>query len=131
MAKRSRTRPGQRPPSARHAGRPKGPPSRPAASLSSAEEARAAELEAQIVAQEREAEAGLARQRDRRRAAGNALGGYGSARTREGSLLAARAAEEYQYVARDVRRIVRVGGSLVGILAVLFVLIDIVKVIKL
>jgi hypothetical protein len=40
-------------------------------------------------------------------------------------LLAARAAEEYAYVVRDVRRIVRVGGSLAAALAVIYVLVDV------
>ncbi len=44
-------------------------------------------------------------------------------------LLAARAAEEYGYVVRDVRRILAVGGSIVVILAVLYVLIDVAHVV--
>lgn len=46
-------------------------------------------------------------------------------------MLAARASEEYTYVVRDVRRIVTVGGGLILIMAVLFVLIDVLNVIKL
>jgi hypothetical protein len=135
MAKRQRTRPGQR--SSSRAGRPRPPtgsrpagPSRPVGALTEAEEARAAELEALIVAEERAAEAGRARARERKRselsAAGSAPG-----RTRDGSLLAARAEEEYAYVVRDVRRIARIGGSLVGLLAILFILIDVARVIRL
>jgi hypothetical protein len=45
-------------------------------------------------------------------------------------LLAARAAEEYAYVVRDVRRILIVGGSLAAVLGVLFVLIDLLHVVS-
>ncbi len=138
MAKRSRgsTRPGQRPssqrPAQRQAARSAAPrvatpsPARPDA-LTEAEEARAAELEAALVAEERVAEASRSRARERGRAEPAFVG---RARTREGSLLAARAEEEYAYVVRDVKRIVRVGGGLIGILAILFVLIDVAKVIR-
>jgi hypothetical protein len=43
--------------------------------------------------------------------------------------LAVRAAEEYAYVSRDVRRILWVGGSMIGLLGVFFVLIDILHVV--
>ena len=46
-----------------------------------------------------------------------------------GGLVAA--SVEYEYVRRDVRRIIRVGGSLIGLLAILFVLIDVLGVIEL
>ncbi len=134
MAKRQRTRPGQRPPAAR-ATRPAARPATarpvggPAVSLTAAEEARAAEIEAQLVADERAAEATRIRGRDRRR---DEAGGRATmVRTRDGSLLAARAEEEYAYVARDVRRIVRVGGSLLGVMFVLFILIDVAGVVRL
>jgi hypothetical protein len=136
MAKRQRTRPGQR--SSARAGRPGTRPpagprpaaaSRPIGALTAAEEARAAELEAQILAEERAAEAGRTRARERKRSEQSL--GLTPGRSREGSLLAARAEEEYAYVVRDVRRIARVGGSLVGILAILFILIDVVGVIRL
>ena len=45
------------------------------------------------------------------------------------SPLAVRAAEEYAYVSRDVRRILWVGGSMIGLLGVFFVLIDILHVV--
>jgi hypothetical protein len=137
MAKRQRVRPGQR--SSARGGRPgtrppggsrAAGPSRPIGALTAAEEARAAELEAQILAEERAAEAGRARARERKRSEVAALGSA-PARTREGSLLAARAEEEYAYVVRDVRRIARVGGSLIGVLAILFILIDVAGVIRL
>ncbi len=136
MAKRQRTRPGQRsgragrPGTRQPAGaRPAGP-SRPIGALTAAEEARAAELEAQILAEDRAAEAGRARARERRRSDVAVLGAA-PGRSREGSLLAARAEEEYDYVVRDVRRIARVGGSLMGLLAILFILIDVAGVIRL
>lgn len=118
MAKRARgssTRPGQRPrlqrggtPRARVVSQPVGPS--PSTTLTPAEEARAAELEAQIVAAEREAEslAGRARERGRRQE-------EGMARVRPGSI-AVRASEEYAYVSRDVRRLVIIGGSLIAVL---------------
>lgn len=127
MAKRQRTRPGQRPPSrpARPAARPVS--SRPAGTLSEAEEARAEELERDIVARDKAAQAALTRSRDRRP---HSDAGSGPAlRIRTGGLVAA--SVEYEYVRRDVRRIIRVGGSLIGVLAILFVLIDVVGVIKL
>ena len=129
MAKRNRgsNRPGQRHPD-RHAParqQPR-PASRPDQGLSAAEEARAADLESQILAQDRAAQDSV-RSRDRSRLAdpGPALRGRGQ------SPLAVRAAEEYAYVSRDVRRIVRVGGAMIAILAVFFVLIDVVHVITL
>ena len=85
------------------------------------EEARAAELEAAILAEEKVAEdARRARDRGRRPAEGAI---YSS------TPLATRAAEEYGYVRRDVRRIAVVGGSLLGILAILHVLVNVARVI--
>src|SRR5207249_8462204 len=97
--------------------------------LTAAGGARAAELEAQMLGEERAAGAGRARARERKRGDIAAMGAA-PGRSREGSLLAARAEEEYAYVVRDVRRIARVGGSLVGLLAILFVLIDVTHVIR-
>lgn len=123
MAKRARgttTRPGQRAPLQRTAaGRPSAttaPIARPA-TLTDEETARAAELEAKILEEERAAEAVTRSNRDRarRRTAEPAA--------RAGSL-AVRASEEYAYVARDIRRIAIVGGSLVAILIGLWVVIQ-------
>jgi hypothetical protein len=128
MAKRARgttTRPGQRRPIQRPAARP-GSGARPApaaapgsdtanlraASLTPDEEARAAQLEAAIVAQERQAEEGR-RDRARRSAPEPSV--------RSSSPLAVAAANEYAYVARDVRKVAVVGGSLVGLLLALWV----------
>jgi hypothetical protein len=81
--------------------------------LTDDEEARAAELEAAIVAEERVAEAAR-RARPQR--------GTAEAPSRSFSSLAVAASNEYAYVARDVRRIVAVGGTLVAILAALWVI---------
>lgn len=123
MAKRARgttSRPGQRAPLARSSSsrRPADAP-RPAAdastdaraaarsaSLTADEEARAAELEAQIVEQERAAERAANRSRREAREAADRP-------TRAGSITD-RAAEEYAYVARDVRRIAIIGSALVA-----------------
>jgi hypothetical protein len=127
MAKRARgttTRPGQRRPTQRPAARPGSPAARPtpttpagsevvappSASLTPEEEARAAVLEAAIVAQERQAEA------TRRPARSTA-----EVTPRSSSPLAVAAANEYAYVARDVRKVAIVGGSLVGLLIALWV----------
>jgi hypothetical protein len=125
MAKRTRgsNRPGQR-----HTAHVKNQPRssiRPAQGLSAAEEARAAELESQIVARDKASQSnGAATARPQAATATRA------GQARAGSPLALRAAEEYGYVSRDVRRIVRVGGSMVGIMFALFLLIDVFHVIK-
>ena len=130
MAKRVRgtaSRPGQRRPLQRPAGRPSSPArpkpaltdedvaTRPA-SLTAEEETRAAQLEAAIVAEERAAEVG------RRARAERATAPTGF---RTGSSIAVAAANEYAYVARDVRRVGLVGGSLIGILIVLWVVVQV------
>lgn len=123
MAKRTRgsNRPGQRRPDRHAPARPQARPEpRSSGSLSATEEARAAELESQIVARERDAEVSRARSRERGRgevARPGRPGGQG--------LLAARAAEEYAYVVRDVRRIIVVGGSIIAAMVVLFIVIDV------
>jgi len=126
MAKRSRghlSRPGQRPPLQRQAARPSTAPatvqSAPATvdpdALTDAEEARAAELEAAIVAEERQADAASQKAK--------------TPRTVEpavrASTLEVSAAEEYAYVARDVRRIAIVGGSLVALLFALWLIVTV------
>jgi hypothetical protein len=119
MAKRSRVggRPGQRRPLQRTATRPGAPGTRPQGSVTPEEEARAAELEAAILAEERAAEQ-LRRGPDRR------------GRPTEGALyssvpLATRAAEEYGYVRRDVRRIAVVGGGLIAVLFIIDILVNV------
>jgi hypothetical protein len=126
MAKRTRgsNRPGQRHAERHGSARPlTRPESR--TSLSASEEARAAELESQIVAQERAAEANRARGRNVRSTEFTRPG-----RTGGQGLLAARAAEEYGYVVRDVRRIIFVGGALAAILAVVFVIVDVMRLVS-
>ena len=128
MAKRTRgsNRPGQRHADKRGSARPITRPAlRPSGTLSAAEEARAAELESEIVAQDREADTLRARSRERSRDAETARPGRAAGQ----GLLAARAAEEYAYVVRDVRRIMVVGGAVAAALAVLYVLIDVVHVV--
>jgi hypothetical protein len=116
MAKRSRigARPGQRRPLQRTPARTT--TARPANTVTDEEMARAAELEAQILAEE-EAADDARKSRERRAKADPAETTiYSSAP------LAQRAAQEYGYVQRDLRRIALVGG---GLLLVLF-LIDII-----
>ena len=118
MAKRSRgstSRPGQRPPLQRQAARPAAAAAaavpvvapRPD-TLTDAEEARAAELEASIVAEEKAAETARKRSTTPRSA--------DAAPVRSTSSIEIAAAQEYAYVARDVKRIAIVGGGMILIL---------------
>ena len=125
MAKRVRgstSRPGQRARLQRRApaARPTHPtsPTTPSVSLTAAEEARAAELEAEIVAAERAAETDARRARDRSRRQVEP-----EVRVRSGSI-AERASHEYAYVMRDVRRIVVIGGSLILLLFALYIVLQ-------
>jgi hypothetical protein len=133
MAKRTRgsARPGQRRSASRSASRARpntldstarpNELGRPATGLSPAEEARAAEIEAQILAEERAAQAGQRRAAERSREATLEPRG----RTRDAVMIGARAAEEYAYVVRDVRRIVTIGGGLLIVLFALWLLIEV------
>jgi hypothetical protein len=128
MAKRTRgstSRPGQRRPIQRPATRPASRPANPVTSVASpatveprpeeltdAEEARAAQLEATIVAEERQAEASKRRARAARTVDVEAV--------RSPTALSVTAADEYAYVARDVKRIAILGGSLIVVLLVLW-----------
>jgi hypothetical protein len=126
MAKRVRgssTRPGQRAPIQRRPTTTTAPAPAPAAAaaprpatLTAEEERRAAELEAQIVAEERSAEDARKRGTDRARRPVTDESG-----TRPSSSLAVRAAEEYAYVGRDVKRITLIGGSLILIMIALWI----------
>jgi hypothetical protein len=130
MAKRQRPRAGSR-----SGNRGSRPGARPAAApprsggLSATEEARAAEIEAQIVASESAAQTERGRSREKRRSSEDVPRDE-APRTRSGSLLAIRGEQEYAYVLRDIRRIATVGGSLVGVLIVLYILIEVVGVIR-
>ena len=127
MAKRVRggsSRPGQRARLQRRTTTTRPPsdsssiPTTPSMSLTAAEEARAAELEAQIVAAERASETNATRARERSRRPVE-----GEVRVRSGSI-AERASHEYAYVARDVRRIITIGGSLIAFLLGLWVVLQ-------
>jgi hypothetical protein len=83
---------------------------------------RAEELQAQIAAQERAAMAEQIRRRQRARAGLHDLEDVNAP-------LRVRAAHEYAYVARDVRRIVVTVGIMAAILAVIAVLVNVVGVI--
>ena len=130
MAKRQRggARPGQRAPQQRStqpAPKPATPPS-PAGSLSDDDLARAAELEAQIVADERAATASVNRGRDSRRA--ETVGP--AARGRSAGGLTAVAEDEYRYVMRDLRRIAVVFTGIFSALLVSWLLIVVLAVVK-
>ena len=126
MAKRVRgsVRPGQRRPIDRRPGAPAQPVSAAApapkpAGLSDAEVARAAELEAQLLAEEKAA--ATSRQRAKERTVTRELGSGTS-----GSF-AQQEAVEYAYVARDVKDIVRIAALLLIVLFVLYILVDVTK----
>jgi hypothetical protein len=124
MAKRARgstTRPGQRAPlqrtsTPRPAPAPTTAPAPRPATLTAEEEARAAALEAQILADERAAEEASRRSRERSRRSAV------SDPSTRGGTIAMRAADEYGYVVRDLRRVALIGGSLVAILIALWVI---------
>jgi hypothetical protein len=98
-----------------------------AASLTDAEEQRAAEIEAQLRAQERAALAEELRRKARAQEGiePNRLGGDVNAP------LKVRMAHEYAYVARDVKRIALTAGLMVTILVVLDILVNVAGVITL
>ncbi len=128
MAKRARgsVRPGQRRPIARRAAPPTAPQAAPAAAprpsgLTEAETARAAELEAQLLAEERAAE----QARERARAKPSVARESGPV-----GALAVRAEQEYAYVARDVKDIIRIAAILLTVLFGLWILIDVAKVVS-
>jgi hypothetical protein len=130
MVKRSRTavRPGQRRPIQRRAAAPATPSTpesgpRPSAGLTSAEARRAEELEAQIRAEEAAAE--NARRQARERARDRADIAHVPAS------IATVADHEYDYVARDLRRIGLVAGFLLAVLAVIWFAVEVLGVIKL
>ena len=120
MAKQKRlgARPGQRRPLQRTT-RPA--TSRPAGAVTPEEEARAAELEAQILAEEKAADEAR-KSRDRLTARAPEAAIYSSAP------LAERAAQEYGYVQRDLRRIVVVGGGLMLALVALWVVLNVLNI---
>lgn len=84
------------------------------------EELRAAELEAAILAEQTAADASRRTREQARRPTAEAVGGVSYTSVP----LSVRAADEYGYVKRDIRRIAIVGGFLLAILAVLEVLVN-------
>ena len=86
------------------------------AGLSDAELERAAQLEADLLAEEKAAE--QSRKRTRERTAPREVVGTGGS-------LAAQEAAEYAYVARDVKDIVKIASLLLVVLLVLWILIDV------
>lgn len=127
MAKRARgssSRPGQRAPlqrgttTARPSPTPASTTPRPP-TLTAEEEARAAAIEAQIVADEKAAEEAARRSRTRARR------GTDAEPEARGGSIAVRASQEYAYVSRDLRRIVVIGGSLIAFLIGLWVVVEI------
>ena len=100
-------------------------PIRSSSSLTEAEFERAEQLEAELVAQERAAIAESLRRKARTEE--RAVGGT----VDHNAPLSVRAAHEYAYVARDVRRIAVTAGLMVGILAVLYILTNVLGVITL
>jgi hypothetical protein len=126
MAKRTRGshRPGQRRPDRQSPARPQTRPAGPPTSgLSEDEEARAAALESEALDLDRAARSSVSRQAARTRDS------FAQRPARGQGLLAAKAAEEYAYVVRDVRHILAVGGIVLAIMAVFFVLVDVARVV--
>jgi hypothetical protein len=95
-------------------------------SLTEAEVERAAQLEAEATEKEKAAIAESLRRRNRAGAADDihAAGDVNAP-------LSVRAAHEYAYVSRDVKRIAVTGGLMIGILAVLHLLVNVMGVITL
>lgn len=131
MAKRARgnVRPGQRRPIDRRPGSAAAPaPAGSAAAsvaprpggLTEAETRRAAELEAQLLSEERSAEA--ARRQTRERAALRGESGPAGS-------IGLRAETEYAYVARDVKHIARIAALLFTILFGLWIVIDVAEIV--
>lgn len=100
-------------------------PLRSGSALTEAEVARAAELEAEALAQERAAIAESLRRRSRGPDAEHHAGGDINAP------LSVRMSHEYDYVSRDVKRIALTASLMVAILAVLHILVNVMGVITL
>jgi hypothetical protein len=98
--------------------------------LTELEVQRAAELEAEVVAQERAATEAT-RQRGRAQAAAAEATTAIAVPGDINAPLSVRMAHEYAYVARDVRRILLTGGLMVAILAVLAILVNVLGVVTL
>jgi len=134
MAKRQRgsARPGQRAPIQRGSQPAATPAAKPVTAtspggLSDGELDRAAELEAQIVAEERAAATSMTRGRDRRRSSSDAAA---TSRSRTAGSLAVAAEEEYRFVMHDLRRIAVVFAGIFSILIASWLLIVVLVVVK-
>ena len=123
MAKRSRlgNRPGQRRPLQRPTAKPA--TARPANTVTDEEMARAAELEAQILAEEQAADEARKGRSRRAREAVEADAIYTS------TPLAQRAAVEYAYVRRDLRRLTVVCAGLLLVLGLIYALLNVLNVV--
>lgn len=131
MAKRARgsVRPGQRRRIDRRPASPTAATTTPTpaaapkpAGLSDAELERAAQIEADLLAEEKAAE--QSRKRTRERTTTREVVGTGGS-------LAAQEAAEYAYVARDIKEIVKIASLLLAILLALWILIDVTGIISL
>jgi hypothetical protein len=100
-------------------------PARSSAGLTETEFQQAERLEAELIAKERAAIAESLRRKAR--GEDRALGGAAD----HNAPLSVRAAHEYAYVARDVKRIAATAGLMVGILALLYILTNVLGVITL
>lgn len=87
--------------------------------LTESEVDRAAELEAQVAAREKAAIAESLRRRQRADDGPSRLAGDIN------QSLSVRAAHEYAYVARDVRRFLLTGGLMIAILAVIYIVLNV------
>lgn len=95
----------------------------PANGLTATEEARAAELEARILEEERQAEDARTRGRGRAARSEDVVAPRGQTRQVAGGL-AVRYAHEYDYVSRDLKRIAALIASLTAIMVVLWILVE-------
>lgn len=117
-AARTHRRPGARPAPERGASVRRRPVEvEPPSELEAAEEA------AELVVEERPAEAAAAIE--------STVRNHPRHRVKAGSLLAARAATEYVYVAKDMRRILLVASMLIAVMLVLWLLLVVMRVVPL
>jgi hypothetical protein len=116
-AARTRKRPGARPASERTS------TARRPTMVAPASQLEAAEVAAEDIVEDRPATAAAVLESSARQHPRNRL--------KPGSLLAAKAATEYVYVAKDMRRILLVASLLVGVMLVLWVLLVVMRVVPL
>ncbi len=114
---RTNRRPGTRPATERSAS------ARRSTTVVPASQLEAAEMVAEDVVESRPAEAAAVLETNARM--------HSRSRVKPGSMLAAKAATEYVYVAQDMRRILFVAALLAGVMIVLWVMLVVMKVIPL